>query len=231
VSVRWEQPRGADAGRRRARAHALRATRLLETPDDADRADLLGPSARKQGLAVRAFFAVALKDALRAEVARLACELAARPDGDGVRWVAAESYHLTLRFLGNVAASEVSALAARAQDSLAGSSAFALRLGAPIALPTARRPRVIALAAQPEDALSDLAARLERAAVAHGVAPEPRPFRAHLTIGRVRAHRIPALAAAAPTAAQPVSEVVLFRSDLGPDGSRYSALATLPLGA
>jgi 2'-5' RNA ligase len=213
-----------DASEGRARAEARRSP-------GGDERESLGPSARKHGLAVRAFFAVALGEALRESAAACARELAACAGGDGVRWVAPASYHLTLRFLGNVATSELGALAERAQDALAGCAPFALSLGAPLAFPTPRHPKVIALAAQPEDALAALAARLEKVAIECGIAPDGKAFRAHLTIGRVRARRFPALAAAAPAATQLVREVVLFRSDLGHDGARYSPLATLALGA
>jgi len=191
----------------------------------------LGPSARKRGLAVRAFFALPLGRELREPVAQLVRELAARPGGDGVRWIAPDSYHLTLRFLGNVAASEIASLTERAREALAGSTPLALTLGVPFAFPTPRRPRVIALAARPEHALAELAARLEKAAVEHGLPAEKRGFQAHLTIGRVRAQRIPALEAPTPAGCQLVREVVLFRSDLAHDGPQYTSLATLPLGA
>ena len=191
----------------------------------------LGPSARKHGFAVRAFFAVALGEELRAQVAQLARELAARPGGDGVRWTAPESYHLTLRFLGNLAVSDVAPLAERAHDALAGCTPFALTLGAPLAFPTARNPKLIALAVEPEAALAELAARLEKAVVEQRLPSEQRAFRAHLSIGRVRTRRTPALAAVAPAGCQRVCEVVLFRSDLSHAGAQYSPLATLPLGA
>jgi 2'-5' RNA ligase len=147
-----------------------------------------------------------------------------------VRWLAPASYHLTLRFLGNVAQDEVGALAERAQRALAGSEPFAMTLGAPLAFPAPRRPKVIALAAEPEGALAGVAARLEQCAVEGGLAPEPRPFHAHLTLGRVRARRFPDLSACAPAGTQLVRDVVLFRSDLGSEGARYSPLATLALG-
>jgi 2'-5' RNA ligase len=192
--------------------------------------EALGPSARRQGLAVRAFFAIALAPELRERAAACARELADRPGGDGVRWLAPASYHLTLRFLGNVAEPEIGALAARAQRALAGSEPFAMTLGTPLAFPTPRRPKVIALVAQPEDALAGLAARLEQCAVEAGLAPEARPFHAHLTLGRVRARRWPEVSACAPAGAQLVRDVVLFRSDLARDGAHYSPLATLALG-
>lgn len=190
----------------------------------------LGPSARKHGLAVRAFFAIALDAELREAAAACARELAARPGGEGVRWVAPTSYHLTLRFLGNLPTAELAPLAERAQAALAGCAPFALTLGSALAFPT-RRPKVIALLAQPERALAGLAARLERVAVESGFAPEAKAFHAHLTIGRVRGRRLPAAFPPAPPGAQLVREVVLFRSDLGKDGAQYAPLATLGLGA
>jgi len=230
----WDGKRSAQLGeakRRRTDASEERARAGARRSPGGDERESLGPSARKHGLAVRAFFAVALGESLRESAAACAHELAACPGGDGVRWVAPASYHLTLRFLGNVATSEIGALAERAQDALAGCAPFVLSLGAPLAFPTPRHPKVIALAAQPEDMLAELAARLERVAIECGIAPDEKAFRAHLTIGRVRARRFPALTAAAPAATQLVREVVLFRSDLGHDGARYSPLATLALGA
>jgi 2'-5' RNA ligase len=60
-------------------------------------------SARREGRALRAFFAWALPEAARAEIADQARALRTRPKGDAVRWVRSEGYHVTLRFLGNVA--------------------------------------------------------------------------------------------------------------------------------
>ena len=69
--------------------------------------EALGPSARRHGTAVRAFFAWEPEAAAKSALAALVAELRRRPDGDAVRWVKPEGYHLTLRFLGNVATSEV----------------------------------------------------------------------------------------------------------------------------
>jgi RNA 2',3'-cyclic 3'-phosphodiesterase len=196
-----------------------------------DEREVLGPSARKHGVAVRAFFAIALAGELRERAAELARELAARPGGDGVHWIAPENLHITLRFLGNVAATQLAPLAEHAQDSLASCAPFALTLGAPLAFPSPRKTKVIVLEAEPEATIAELAARLEKIAVEHGSAPEERIFRAHLTLGRVRARRMPALAAPALAGSLLVREVVLFRSDLARDGAHYSPLATLALGA
>jgi 2'-5' RNA ligase len=179
---------------------------------------------------LRAFFAWEVPAAAKATLGALAAELRARPDGDGVRWVRSESYHVTLRFLGSVDATVVPALVEAVQNELAAAKPFEVVLGAPHAFPSAKRPRVVVLAVEPEAPLAALAERIEAGVVAAGLPAERRRFRAHLTLGRVRSRRLPALSAE-PLASGPldVREVVLFRSDLDRDGSRYTPLAQIPL--
>jgi 2'-5' RNA ligase len=194
--------------------------------------EALGPSARRLGEAVRAFFAWEPPPEARAALAALAAELRNLPDGDAVRWVRPESLHVTLRFLGNVASAGVPALVGRVEAALAGASPCRVALGALRAFPSARQPRVVVVELEPEAPLAALAARIEAGVVAAGLAPERRRFRAHLTLGRVRSRRLPALAQrAADLGALDVAEVVLMKSDLGRDGSRYTPLARLPLVA
>ncbi len=179
---------------------------------------------------VRAFFAWELPADAKAALGALAAELRARPDGDAVRWVRSEGYHVTLRFLGSVESAVVPALVTAVQSELAAAKPFEVVLGAPHAFPSARQPRVVVVAVEPEAPLAALAERIEAGVVAAGLPAERRRFRAHLTLGRVRSRRLPVLAAE-PLATGPlaVREVVLFRSDLDRDGSRYTPLAQLPL--
>jgi len=192
--------------------------------------EALTPSARRLGSAVRAFFAWEPPEAAKLALAALVRELHARPDGDTVRWVRPDSYHVTLRFLGNVPAADVPALTCAVEAALAGSVHFPVTLGAPRAFPSARQPRVIVIELEPEADLAALAARVEAGVVAAGLPAEKRRFRAHLTLGRVRSRRLPVLDAKCNTdCALDVHEVVLFRSDLDRDGSRYTPLAQIPL--
>jgi len=189
-------------------------------------------SARREGRAVRAFFAWALPEAVRAEIAEQVRALRARPNGDAVRWVRSEGYHVTLRFLGNVALPLVPELVEGARQALQGAKPFAVRLGPPQAFPSARRPRVIVLALEPEVELAALAERIEAAVVRSGLRPEKRRFRAHVTLGRLRNQKLPELGLPSfGSGSLAVNEVVLLQSDLGRDGSRYTPLAHLPLAA
>jgi 2'-5' RNA ligase len=180
---------------------------------------------------LRAFFAWELPAGAKAALGALAAELRGRPDGDAVRWVRSESYHVTLRFLGNVETADVPALVAAVQAELAAAKPFEVVLGAAHAFPSARQPRVVVVALEPGAPLAALAERVEAGVVAAGLPAERRRFRAHLTLGRVRSRRLPALDDAQPLDAGVLGmhEVVLFQSDLGRDGSRYTPLARLPL--
>ena len=178
------------------------------------------------------FFAIELDDGARQAAADLARRLAGARGGDGVRWVRPEALHVTLRFLGEIDAARAAPLARRASEELAALRPFALRLGPAELFPSPRRPRVVALGLAPAAPLAELAAAVGRACVAEGFPREERPFRAHLTLGRIRGASFPAVAAlAAPAAELAVDEVVLFRSELSPAGSRYTPLGRARLGA
>jgi 2'-5' RNA ligase len=180
---------------------------------------------------VRSFFAVALPEVARAAAAGLAGRLREAERGEGVRWVRPEGYHLTLRFLGNVDRDAIAELAERVGEEISPSPPFAAHLGRASIFPSSRNPRVIALAVEPEASLASLAEGIERVVVAAGFKPERRRFRAHLTLGRVRNRRFPAVgeAAAVDCPTFPVEEVVLFQSDLQRSGAVYTPLERIAL--
>ena len=190
------------------------------------------PNGVHQAGKIRAFFAIELGEAARRAAAELAAALRERPGGDAVSWVRPEAMHVTLRFLGNIAPGQVEPLLAQVRAQSRSLAPFALRLGAPGGLPSARRPRVLLLELEPAAELSALAAAVERGVVAAGCEPETRRFRGHLTLGRVRGRgRPPSLdGLSAEPAAFNVTESVLLASQLHPSGSRYTPLGRAPLG-
>jgi 2'-5' RNA ligase len=94
------------------------------------------------------------------------------------------------------------------------------------------RARVVVAAIAPQPDLEALAEGVAQRLAPLGFAPETRAFRPHVTLGRARRAPLRGLRLDAPVApcAVPVRDVVLYRSDTGPGGSRYRALARLPLG-
>jgi 2'-5' RNA ligase len=87
------------------------------------------------------------------------------------------------------------------------------------------------------DTLTNLCRGLEQALATIGYLPEDRPLHPHLTLGRVRSSRgrdrltqlLRELALPAFPIFQ-VSELILFRSTLTPQGSIYTPLKKIPLG-
>lgn len=185
---------------------------------------------------VRVFFALELAAALREEAGRAADALRERVGaaaGLDVRWTRPEAWHVTLRFLGDIATSRLGELLAAAGEALVALAPFELRLGEGIAFPP-RRARVLALDLVPHAPLVAAAAALERVAVDCGFEAEKRAFAPHLTLGRVRrgnlrAGEIPAVAAAG-RAVQSVREVALLRSELQRTGARYTPLGRIAFG-
>jgi len=182
--------------------------------------------------AIRAFIAVELDGAVRAAVARLIRSLQAAPGGERVRWVRPENLHLTVRFLGEVAFARVPALVRAVGAAVAALPPFRLRLGPVTVFPSPRRPQVLAIGIDPSAPLGQLAEIVEAAVVEVGCAAEPRAFRPHLTLGRLRGRAIPRVTVpdTAEGEAFGVEEIVLFRSELTRLGAIHTPLARMALG-
>jgi 2'-5' RNA ligase len=181
---------------------------------------------------LRVFFAVELAAAARAAVADTARGLRDAPEGDGVRWVREESFHVTLRFLGDVEVTRIARLAECVRERTAALQPFPLELGGPRCFPSRRRARFLVLDVGPADRLEELAEAVERGVVEAGFDAETRPFRAHLTLGRIRDRKFPAVTGAVTTVGEGclVEDAVLFQSDLHRSGSRYTPIERVPLG-
>jgi 2'-5' RNA ligase len=184
---------------------------------------------------IRSFIAVPLPPEVKERLAEAQRRL--RPVAPEVKWVAMDSFHITLKFLGGVAPDQLQQTWQEVTGGLRGAAGFTLHLVGAGAFPSAARPRVIwAGIAQGAEELARLAARTERACAACGFDPENRPFRSHVTLGRVRepapnpqlAEQLVALATT-DFGMVPVDRVILMKSDLTPQGARYTALEQLLL--
>jgi len=185
---------------------------------------------------IRSFVAVEIDDAIRAQLSDLVARL--RATDAHVRWSRPENLHVTLKFLGDIAEENVGAARKIVEDVAARHSPFEIEVAGLGAFPNMRRPRVVfAHVVDATDTLTALARALEREMVAVGAKREKRPFRSHLTLGRVKSPRgLIGLAEAMaelgdePLGRQTVQEIVLMRSDLKPSGAVYSRLGVGKLG-
>lgn len=180
---------------------------------------------------VRAFFAIDLDERARSAAAEITDQLRACPGGDAVRWVREETLHVTLRFLGDIDCGRIARLAGCVREQTAALSPFRLQLGGARPFPSGRRPLAVVLDVEPAELLEELADAVERGVVAAGFDPEPRPFNAHLTLGRIRGKRFSLVTGGVTTSGEscPVKEAVLFKSELQPSGAHYTPIERAPL--
>jgi 2'-5' RNA ligase len=183
---------------------------------------------------IRCFVAVDLARGVVAALAALTARL--RAAGGDVRWVAAENLHVTLKFLGHLRQERLVAVRAAVRAAAAETAPFAVSVAGLGAFPSPPRARVAWVGLHGPE-MGALAARVDAALARAGFAPEARAFNPHVTIGRVRTPRgwdqvLKAMQVDWETdfGESPVSEVVIYRSDLGRDGARYTALERVPLG-
>jgi len=154
-----------------------------------------------------------------------------------IRWVHPEAIHLTMKFFGDIAAKDVENISEVIRKGTAAFSQFTLEIVDLGAFPDVARPRIIWLGIAGQlGSLLSLQKDLEEKLFLLGFPKEDRPFRAHLTIGRVKTPKgivglAPAVAAAGNLTAGTftVGEVVLFQSSLTPRGAIYTKLAAFPL--
>ena len=175
---------------------------------------------------MRLFLAVALTDEARAAIR------AALPSGVPGRAVPPDSWHLTLRFLGETAPERAARLADELRSADRGAR-FEIEIGGLGAFPRPSRAAVLWVGiGAGRERLGALAAAVEEAARRAGFPAEERPFSAHLTVSRIRPPQdvTPLLARwTVPPIDMPVDEVVLFRSHLGGGPARYEAVERFPL--
>ena len=134
---------------------------------------------------IRSFIAIDLTDDLRSRLARLEASLQA---GGRFRakWVKPESIHLTLKFLGDVAADKITAIGDALTEAAQGIPPFNLEVGELGAFPNLSRTQVVWVGISGEmDKLELLRERIETNLELLGFAPEKRAFRPHLTVARL----------------------------------------------
>lgn len=185
---------------------------------------------------IRAFIALDLPAGVHRALAGLQQEW--QQTAAPVSWIKPESIHLTLKFLGNIANDQVGEIQAHLRGIAITAAPFRLQPLGCGAFPSIKQMRVVWVGLQgATEALLQLQKAVEEALVPLGFAPEGRPFRAHLTLGRVKGRRHLQLLQEAvlrrrgfQAEAFDVTDVVLYRSELRPEGARYTALLRAPLG-
>ncbi len=184
---------------------------------------------------MRLFFAVPASRKVR-EAVQTAIE-SFPIDNPPWRWIHPESFHLTLKFLGETEENLVPSLhdAASAVSSLV--APFSMTFGGFRGFPSLSRPRVLFFEITSGfSELAALAALVEEAVAPLGFERERRPFRAHLTLARIKrklhhavSEKLLTVPPLPPSTVQEGDHFTLMRSHLRREGAMYEEIGSFPL--
>ena len=182
---------------------------------------------------IRAFIAVTLSPSVGEEIAKIQ-SLLKEPQGD-IRWTRIDGMHLTLKFLGDIAHSQVEQILVGLRNALGNHLSFHVQAHDIGAFPNLNRPKVL-WAGLSREGLAELQEKVESALVRLDFPREERGFTPHLTLGRVRSLRgwkqvlaVIERYERVQFGESVVDHVTLYQSTLRPDGAVYSPLGTVPL--
>ena len=186
---------------------------------------------------IRAFLAIDPPEDILQAMSRLQEKLK-REIGGRISWTKPQGQHLTLKFFGDISTEDVKNICSAVQNRVASGQSLNLKIEKLGVFPDARRPRVIWCGVYGDaEKLSILQKQLDSDFAGIGFPMEDRPFRAHLTLGRIKdSHGLTGISEAltknsAFAAGEfNCTELILFQSKLSPQGATYTKLAEFALG-
>lgn len=184
---------------------------------------------------IRIFFAVDLPVEVKEDLGKFIADLKRKSRTRSIRWTKADNLHITLQFLAEFQLEHIDQLLHQVRQALSDMKAIKISIGKLHLFPNPYLPRVIVLDIAAQEALAEFSAAIGKGIQQLNYEIESRPFRAHLTLGRIKHTRdihlefldkieLPTFHDIA------VNDIALFRSDPQPDGSRYTVLDRITLG-
>lgn len=135
---------------------------------------------------IRAFIAIELPLEVKKELALLQEKLKAE-GARNAKWVAPEGIHLTLKFLGNIPENLLTKIVKAMTKAASETPSFTLKTSCIGVFPNPRPVQIVWTAVEGDtEILKGLQKRLEQELKELGFPLEKRPFKAHLTLARMR---------------------------------------------
>ena len=186
----------------------------------------------------RAFVAIVPPESIKTELQTAVRQLRQRDADEAVRWVAADTLHITLAFLGQIEESEATQLIDSLSTEVAGVKSFELSVGSLGTFGDRRRrdgAQVVWAGLDGNvEALGGLHKQVIEAVKSVGLRVESRAFQPHITLGRVRRERRWRLdvvdTPAIPSTTFRVDAITLMESRLGRGPAVYVERGQVSLG-
>lgn len=147
-----------------------------------------------------------------------------------MRWIPSANWHLTLSFIGSLEPEHVAGLAELVDASRDGKGPMALKPSYIGGFPR-RKPRVIACGLDETPRLKRLASHLHGKLQTAGYPVDRKPFRPHVTVGRLERSRAPVLVSEIRHMRIRFDRLTVYRSETLSSGARYEALRSFEFQA
>ncbi len=173
----------------------------------------------------RLFLAVKPNAAMVAKLCQQMDQLRTGFDVAAVNWSQAENLHLTLQFMGDVESDQLERLKHRIAPIVQAKPSFSVSLTDVVYFPS-DYGRFVVIKAAPNPLLDQLVSDLNNEVEGLGHSVEKRPYRGHITLGRLRRSAPVGLALSSSWSAclLEIGQVVLFQSTLSKRGAEYVQL-------
>jgi 2'-5' RNA ligase len=185
---------------------------------------------------IRSFLAFELPLEIETVVTRVSEEL--KKSSLNAKWAKSGNIHLTVVFMGDVETDEIPAIKEEVGKVCLMYGAFDISLKGLGCFPHMRKPRVLWVGLDGDlERMSLFRDALQEHLIPFGIKEEKRRFKPHLTLGRFRkpkrtdSEELDLLSryGDVTSPACSLTELALFKSELKPDGARYTRLSVWPL--
>lgn len=188
----------------------------------------------------RLFAALSVPESVKSEIREAQNELQRALPDSSVRWTRPEHFHLTLRFLGNVAVERIDQLTQKLQFTCHKFSPLHIRAERIGFFPERGFPKVIwtSVTSDPQ-LLVHLHQAIQTSTLEFTSEPAENEFAGHITLGRAKKIRrneadiltnFVAVMRGRVFGEWTVDDVELMKSELTSDGAQHNVLATIPFG-
>lgn len=185
---------------------------------------------------IRTFIAIEIPENIISKIRELQEGL--KVYGFKIRWVRAENIHLTLKFLGDIEAVQIGEITEAVSKTVEGFTPISLKAKGVGVFPGIKRPRVLWVGLAGElESLVTIQKKLDENLIVLDFPKEKRPFKGHLTMGRIKDKiDVNKFGDALMTWRNFESEtftagqIILYKSELKPSGAVYTELTRATLG-
>jgi len=189
---------------------------------------------------IRSFVALEFPSSIQSAIIWQTTNLRKHYPNPIIRWVKQGNIHLTLKFLGDLAETDLEFIARSLAHEASRVDPFSISFSNMGIFPNPKKPRIIWLGVNSPPILGKFQSKIEALTSRHGIQIEKRPFSPHITLGRIT-NRLSMLNIenlildmgsinVSSIDTVNISAIKIFKSDLKPDGPIYTAIHNIPFG-